>query len=147
MEKNKCCCPHCQQDITELVQSLVKLRIKQINAEKARKSISPEQRQKINQTSIERIRQWNKENPEKVKENALKASRSRTAETFARQRETVKETLLKKNIKFAELLFEAKMSGQQLTDELKSQLLVKAAQIIKDENKKAKKQAKKAAKQ
>ena len=147
MEKNKCCCPHCQQDITELVQSLVKLRIKQINAEKARKSISPEQRQKINQTSIERIRQWNKENPEKVKENALKASRSRTAETFARQRETVKETLLKKNIKFAELLFEAKMSGQQLTDKLKSQLLVKAAQIIKDENKKAKKQAKKAAKQ
>ena len=147
MEKNKCCCPHCQQDITELVQSLVKLRIKQINAEKARKSISPEQRQKINQTSIERIRQWNKENPEKVKENALKASRSRTAETFARQRETVKETLLKKNIKFAELLFEAKMSGQELTDQLKSQLLVKAAQIIKDENKKAKKQAKKAAKQ
>ena len=147
MEKNKCCCPHCQQDITELVQSLVKLRIKQINAEKARKSISPEQRQKINQTSIERIRQWNKENPEKVKENALKASRSRTAETFARQRETVKETLLKKNIKFAELLFEAKMSGQQLTDKLKSQLLAKAAQIIKEENKKAKKQAKKAAKQ
>lgn len=147
MEENKHCCPHCQQDITELVQSLVKLRIKQINAEKARKSISPEQRQKIKESSLERIRRWNKENPEKVKENALKASRSRTAETFARQRETVKETLLKKNIKFAELLFEAKMSGQQLTDELKSQLLVKAAQIIKEENKKAKKQAKKAAKQ
>ena len=147
MEENKCCCPHCQQDITELVQSLVKLRLKQINAEKARKSISPEQRQKITETSLERIRRWNKENPEKVKANALKASRSRTAETFARQRETVKETLLKKNIKFAELLFEAKMSGQALTNELKSQLLLKAAQIVKEENKKAKKQAKKAAKQ
>ena len=76
MEENKCCCPHCQQDITELVQSLVKLRLKQINAEKARKSISPEQRQKITETSLERIRRWNKENPEKVKANALKASRS-----------------------------------------------------------------------
>lgn len=146
METNKCTCPHCQQDITELVEGLVKLRLKQINAEKARRSISPEQRAKSLAESIKRIKKWGEENPEKVRASALNASKSRTAESFARQRETVKETIMKKNIKFAELLFTAREQGQQITPELETQLLQKAAQIVKEENKQAKKLAKKAAK-
>lgn len=145
METNKCTCPYCQQDISELVQSLVNLRIKQINAEKARKSISPEQKAKNREERIKRMKDWRKANPEKVKEHALKASQARTAESFAKQKATVRETLLKKNIKFAELLFEAKMSGQELTNELKNQLLQKATQLVKEENKQAKRQPKKAA--
>ena len=145
METNKCTCPHCQQDISELVQTLVNLRIKQINAEKARRNISQEQKAKNRSVRIQRMQDWRNANPEKVKEYARKASQARTAESFARQKETVKETLLKKNIKFAELLFEAKMSGQELTEALKNQLLQKATQLVKEENKQAKRQPKKAA--
>lgn len=147
MEENKCTCPHCQQDITEFVQQLIDLRIKQIKAANARKGISPEQRAKIRKESLERILKWGRENPEKVKANALKASKARTAESFARQRKAVKETLIKKNMKFAELLFEAKNSGVTITPEVEIELLQKATKIVKEENKAAKKAAKKAEKQ
>lgn len=147
MEENKCTCPHCQQDISEFVQQLIDLRIKQIKAANARKGISPEQRAKIRKESLERILKWGRENPEKVKANALKASKARTAESFARQRKAVKETLIKKNMKFAELLFEAKNSGVTITPEVEIELLQKATKIVKEENKEAKKAAKKAAKQ
>lgn len=147
MEENKCTCPHCQQDITEFVQKLIDLRIKQIKAANARKGISPEQRAKIRKESLERILKWGRENPEKVKANALKASKARTAESFARQRKAVKETLIKKNMKFAELLFEAKNSGVTITPEVEVELLQKATRLVKEENKAAKKAAKKAEKQ
>lgn len=147
MEENKCTCPHCQQDISEFVQQLIDLRIKQIKAANARKGISPEQRAKIRKESLERILKWGRENPEKVKANALKASKARTAESFARQRKAVKETLIKKNMKFAELLFEAKNSGVTITPEVEIELLQKATKIVKEENKAAKKAAKKAEKQ
>lgn len=147
MEENKCTCPFCQQDITEIVQKLVKLRIKQTNAEKARKSISPEQREKNRKASLERMQKWGRENPEKVKANAIKASHARTAESFSKQRKAVKETLIKKNMKFAELLFEAKNSGVTITPEVEIELLQKATKLVKEENKAAKKEAKKAVKQ
>lgn len=146
MQKDKCACPYCQQDITELVQQLVLMRIKEIRAEKARVGISPEQKAKSIEERVDRIKKWNIENPEKVKANALKASRSRTAETFARQRQTVKETVIKKNLKFAELLFSAREQGRQITPELESQLLREAGEIIKEENKQAKKNAREQAK-
>jgi hypothetical protein len=147
MEENKCTCPHCQQDISEFVQQLIDLRIKQIKAANARKGISPEQRAKIRKESLERILKWGRENPEKVKANALKASKARTAESFARQRKAVKETIIKKNMKFAELLFEAKNSGVTITPEIEVDLLQKATRLVKEENKAAKKAAKKVEKQ
>ena len=144
MEENKCFCPHCQQDITALVRELI---AKQIEQKKTYQHVSPERRAQALAEGGERLKMWRQEKPEEVKKQALKASKARTAESFARQKETVKETLIKKQIKFAELLFEAKEQGKEITHELETALLQKATQIIKEENIQAKKLAREKAKQ
>lgn len=146
MNSEKCQCPFCQADISEFVREMIKQYNQQQSAAKARAAITPEIREKMTRQSCERLQQWKKDNPERARASALNASHARTAESFARQRETVKETARKKSIKFAELLFEARTAGREITPEVETELMAQAAKIVKEENKQAKKNAKKAEK-
>ena len=88
----------------------------------------------MNRASQARLRKWRQEHPGESRAKALVASRSRTADSFARQAKTVRETVQKKSVKFAELLFEAKASGRTITPELEAELMERARKIIREEN-------------
>ena len=93
----------------------------------------PEKRKRLTAESAERLKKWRVENPEKVKASANKAQACRTADTFARQSETIKETLQRKSVKFAELVMEAKENGVEITPQLHADLLKEAARLVKKE--------------
>lgn len=140
MEK-KYLCPCCGEDIGDFVKECIKTYNKQRVAANMRKKITPERRAEMNAASCERIKKWRKNNPEKTREFALKASRSRTAESFARQKEAIKDTARRKTLKFAELLFTEQQKGTVITAEIENQLMLRAKEIIKQENKENKKKA------
>lgn len=140
--KSEYICPCCGENITEFVRKEIKLYNKRRVAESMRAKITPEKRAEMNLASGKRLAKWNKDNPEKSRANALKASRSRTAETFARQKEAVKDTARRKTLKFAELLFEEQKKGTVITADIENILMQKAKEIIREENKKRKKEQK-----
>ena len=134
MEKEKILCPCCKEEITGFVHDQIVLynRRKQIYA--AKKKITKEQRAEMNKASLERLRKWRFEHPVESRKKALAASRARTADSFARQAQTVRETAQKKSVKFAELLYEARESGKTITPELESELMERARKIVREEN-------------
>ena len=134
MEKEKIFCPCCKDEITGFVHDQIVLynRRKQVSA--AKKKITKEQRAKMNKASLERLRKWRLEHPVESRKKALAASRSRTADSFARQAQTVRETAQKKSVKFAELLYEAKTAGLEITSKLESELMERARKIVQEEN-------------
>ena len=134
MEKDKCFCPCCHAEITGFVHDQIVLynRRKQVAAAKG--GITRERRDEMNRASLERLRKWRLEHPGESREKALAASRARTAESFARQARTVRETAQKKSVKFAELLYEAKAAGREITPELEAELMGRAREIVKAEN-------------
>ena len=136
---NEYICPCCGKNISDFVAEEIKRHTQQRVAQKMREGITPERRAEMNAASRERIKKWRAENPDKSREYALNASRSRTAETFARQRETIKDTARRKTLKFAELLFEEQKKGVVITPEVENSLMQKAREIIKEENKSRKK--------
>lgn len=128
-------CPCCGEDITELVRESVAQYIRRHKADTMNQKLQsdPEKRKRLTAESASRLKKWREENPEKIKASAHKAQSCRTAETFARQSETIKETLRRKSVKFAELLMEAKENGMDVTPELHGELMKKAARLVKQE--------------
>jgi hypothetical protein len=118
------------------------------NAEKARKAQekNPALLAKKEKMGAENLAKWREENKKAVKTNAKKASKARTAETFARQSETIKNTIRRKSIRFAELMLKAKNSGKEITPQLETELMDKARLMVKEELKQERKAAKKASK-
>ena len=92
------------------------------------------------------LSKWRKENPEKARQMGIAALRCRTAESFARQANTLRETAKKKSVKFAELLSMAKEAGREITPELEAELMELARKIITEENRAARAARKKAKK-
>ena len=135
MEKEKCFCPHCHAEITDFMHDAIVRynRRKQLEAAK-KKGITKEQRKAMNRASADRLRKWLHEHPEEVRKKAAAASHSRTADSFARQGQTIRETLHRKSLKFAELLYEARIAGKEITPELETSLMEKARKIIREEN-------------
>lgn len=134
MEKEKILCPHCNAEITRFVREQIALHNRRKQLSSAKKKITKEQREKMNKASQDRLRKWRMEHPEEARKKAAAASHARTAESFARQAQTVRETVHKKSVKFAELLYEAKVSGKEITPELESELMERARNIIREEN-------------
>ncbi len=150
MKYEKCNCPYCNSDITDFVHEQVVLYNRRKQVALAKQKITPERREEMTRASQERLRRWRLEHPEEVKAKAMAASRARTAESFARQAQTVRDTAQKKSVKFAELLFAARESGIEMTSELERELMKKASEIVKAENRAARialKKAEKAAKE
>lgn len=135
MKTEKYICPCCGEDITEYVGESVVKYIRRRNTEKAlaAQRRTPEMRAAMDRRSAARLKKWREENPELASQLAAKAGNCRTAETFARQSETIKATIRRKSLKFAELVYEAKMSGREITPEVESELLVRAREIVKAE--------------
>lgn len=140
--KEKYLCPCCGEDISEFVHQEITQYNKRRVAEKMRQSITPERRAEMNEASRKRLKEWAENNPEQMRANAAKASKSRTAESFARQRESIKSTSRRKVLKFAELLFEEQKKGTVITPDVENALMQKAKEIVKEENKSRKKRAK-----
>ncbi len=139
-------CPCCGKDISEFVHQEIVLHNRRANAEKARRAQNkdPEMRKKLTQASAERLEKWRKENPDKLRNITIKASRSRTQETFARQAESLKETARRKMLKFAELLSEAQRANLPITPERQEELTKKASELVRAEIKAERLAAKKA---
>lgn len=144
MEKEVYTCPCCGGDISEFVRQSIMLHVRRQQAAVARSGISSEKRAAMIKDSQARLKKWREENPEKVREKAAAASHARTPESFARQAQTVRETAQRKTMKFAELLFAAKESGREITPDVERELMEKARQIIKDENRRNRVNRKKA---
>ena len=149
MSDEKITCPCCGEDITDFVHAAVTKRIRQINAEKMRRrqSNDPELRQQLNEASAERLKEWRKKNPDKVRAATTQASHARTEETFARQAATLKETNRRKAIKFSELLLAARTSGLKVTPEVESDLMKQASTLVKEAMKAERRAAKKSQQQ
>jgi hypothetical protein len=133
MSEEKCSCPYCGMDIEEFIKQEIRRRASRKNAEKARAAISrnPQARER----QVAGIKKWRKENAEEMRKSNIHASRSRTAETFKRQSETIRETNRRKALVFAELLMAAKSEGKEITPALESELQEQARQIVKDQRK------------
>lgn len=140
MSEEKCSCPYCGMDIEEFIKQEIIKRARQKNAEKARSAISRSPLARERQAAG--LEKWRKENAEEMRKSNIHASRCRTAETFKRQSETIKETNRRKAIIFAELLMTAKSQGKEITPELEAELQQQAKQIVKDQRK-AERRAKK----
>lgn len=134
MEKEKCFCPFCNADITDFMHDRIVLynRRRQIATAKGR--ITKEKREEMTRASQARLHKWQLEHPEETRRKAAAASRTRTADSFARQARTIRETLHRKSVKFAKLLYEARSKGVVITPDLEVELLERARQIVKDEN-------------
>jgi len=148
MKTEKYICPCCGGDISGFVRESVIRYIRRRNTEKAlaAQRRTPEMREAMNRSSAERLKKWREENPELASRLAEKAKNCRTAETFARQSETIKDTIRRKSLKFAELVFEAKTAGREITPELESELLDRARELVRAELKAERRAAKKKAK-
>lgn len=133
MSEDKCSCPYCGMDIEEFIKQEIIKRTRQKNAEKARSAISRSPQARERQAAG--LEKWRKENAEEMRKSNIHASRCRTAETFKRQSETIRETNRRKALVFAELLMEAKSQGKEITPEFESELQEKVKQIVKDQRK------------
>lgn len=142
--KEEYICPCCGKDISEYVHESVVKYIRRRNVEKARaeRNRDPEVREEMNRQSAERLHKWRKANPKLVRAISARAKDCRTAETFARQSETMKETIRRKTVKFAQLVLEAKNAGREITPELEKQLLLQARDIVRSELKAERRAAK-----
>lgn len=149
MKEEKHICPCCGHDISEYVHQENVLYVRRKNAEKMREAQqnNPELREKLNEDSAKRLKSWRNKNPEEARKLGLKAQACRTSETFARQSDSIKETMRRKSVKFAELLLSAKMDGKELTPELQADLMKKAAELTRAELKAERREAKKKAKE
>lgn len=145
MKTEKYICPCCGGDISGFVHESVVKYIRRRNTEKAlaAQRRTPEMREAMNRSSAARLKKWREENPELASALAAKAKDCRTAETFARQSETIKETIRRKTLKFAELVFEAKTAGREITPELETELMIRARDIVKAELRAERRAAKK----
>ena len=146
VKKEKYICPCCGRDISGYVWESVVKYIRRRNAEKAlaAQGRDPVKRAEALRQSAARLQKWREENPELVSQLAAKAKSCRTADSFARQSETIKETLRRKTLKFAELVMEAKNAGREITPEVETELLLRAREIVKAELKAERRAAKKA---
>ena len=133
MSEEKFSCPYCGMDIEEFIKQEIIKRSKRKNAEKARAAISRSPQARERQAAG--LEKWRKENAEEMRKSNIHASRSRTAETFKRQSETIRETHRRKAVVFAELLMAAKSEGKEITPALEAELQEKAKQIVKDQRK------------
>ena len=124
-------CPCCNQDITEAVKKMQS----QARAAHARSKITPEQRAKNNAKGAAELKKWRENNPEEARKSAERASKARTAESFARQSISIKETIRQKTLKFAELLWDAREKGIEITAEVEAELMQKAKELVKSEKK------------
>ena len=128
-------CPCCGGDIGDIIREEVTKYLQRHKADAMNRKLQsdPEKRKRLTAESAVRLKKWREENPEKVKASANKAQACRTADTFARQSETIKETLQRKSVKFAELVMEAKENGVEITPQLHADLLKEAARLVKKE--------------
>ena len=110
-------CPVCGENITAIVNREIRRR----QTEKARSKILKRQK------SSERLTEWRKNNPQKARAIAINASHSRTPETYAKQAESIRATLLRKAVIFAQLIQAEKDKGNTITPQIEAQLLKKAA--------------------
>ena len=140
MSEEKCCCPFCGMDIEELINAEIARRAKRKNAAKARAAVKKDPETKAKQQAA--LESWRKKNAEEMRKSNIHASRCRTAETFARQSETIRETNRRKAVRFAELLMQAKTEGKEITPELEKELQEEARLFVKAQRK-AERQAKK----
>lgn len=145
--EEKCICPCCGADVTEFMHEQVIRHLRRKQVVEAKKKITREQRAEMTRASQERLRKWRLEHPEEAREKALAASRARTSDSFERQAQTVRDTARKKTLKFAELLYAAKESGALITPELESELMEKARELVKADNKAERTARKKAEKE
>jgi hypothetical protein len=120
-------------DIEEFIKQEILKRARRKNAEKARAAISRNPQARERQAAG--LEKWRKENAEEMRKSNIHASRSRTAETFKRQSETIRETHRRKAVVFAELLFASRAEGKEITPALESELQEQARQIVKDQRK------------
>lgn len=146
MKRETYICPCCGAEISDFVHESVIKYIRRRNTEKALAAQRriPEVREAMNRSSAERLQKWREENPERASALAARAKDCRTAETFARQSATIRDTNRRKSLKFAELVFEAKSAGREITPELESELLLRARELVRAELKAERRAAKKA---
>lgn len=127
-------------DIEELINAEIARRARQRNAEKARSAVKKDPETKAKQQAA--LSNWRKQNAEEMRKSNIHASRCRTAETFARQSETIKETNRRKALKFAELILEAKNNGVEITSDVEKDLLKQASEFVKAQRKAERKEKK-----
>ena len=145
MEKEKYLCPCCQADISDYVHKQIVRHNHQKSMTSTNRKITKRKREELNKAGAERLVKWMKDHPEESNRQRLAAQRCRTADSFARQAKTVRETAKKKTLKFAELVFEARNAGRGITPEVEIELMEKARQIVREENRAERKARRKAA--
>ena len=143
MKEEKYICPHCGKDISAEIRAAAVTYIRRRNAEKAlaAQRKTPEMREEMNRQSAERLKRWREKNPKLASALAARAKDCRTPETFARQSATIRETNRRKSVKFAELVFAAKKEGRTVTPELESELLARSREIVREELKAERREA------
>lgn len=134
MEKETILCPCCNAEITVFVREQIALHNRRKQLALSKKKITRAQREAMNKAGRERLRKWRMEHPEEVRKRAAAASRARTADSFVRQAQTIRETTHKKTVKFAELLYEARAAGREITPKLEAELMERARKIVREEN-------------
>ena len=146
MKDEKYICPCCGADLGEFVHESVVKYIRRRNAEKAlaARMKTPEMRQEMYRRGAAQLKKWREENPEKARALAARAKAGRTPKAFAKQGASVRETNLRKSMKFAELLMAEKAAGREITPEMERELLRRAAELAKAELKAERKAAKRA---
>ena len=113
------------------------LYVRRLNAERmnAASKNNAELKRKRSEHGEKQLKKWHAENPDKAKESIARARAMRTPETFARQSESMKQTIIRKNIVFAELLAKEKESSSGISPERIVELTRQAASIVRAEKK------------
>lgn len=132
--KEQCNCPFCNTDITDFMHQQVITYNRRKQMLEVQKFITEDRRKEMNLASQKRLKKWREENPDTLKATAIKASHSRTSASFAKQSTTIRNTSRKKAVRFAELLFETKSKGIELTAEIEAELLEQAKKDVKEMN-------------
>lgn len=140
METPDCTCPFCNGDISEFVHKQIILYVRRLNAERMNSAAknNAELKRKRSENGEKQLKKWHAENPDKAKASAARARAMRTPETFARQSESIKQTIIRKNVVFAELLAKEKEATQDVSPERLMELARQAASIVRAEKKRKK---------
>lgn len=137
METPNCTCPYCNGDISEFVHEQIILYVRRLNAKRMNAAVknNADLKRKRSEHGEKQLKKWHAENPDKAKESIARARAMRTPETFARQSESIKQTIIRKNVVFAELLAKEKESSSDISPERLMELSRRAAAIVRAEKK------------
>lgn len=131
-ENGKYYCDSCGEDITEKVHAEAVALIRRKNMKRVNKNKTPEQIEARNKAGEKKLREWREKNPETAANLARLASAARTPESHKKQAATLRINNEKRMIVFAELVYNAKQQGREITPEVHAELLQQAKDIVRN---------------